>query len=65
MIEILLVIFSVGLIYLVTRFIKILKNSRQDVQKDRDIQNIDLTSQLDAELGMSSDITEETDSELS
>jgi hypothetical protein len=50
MIEILLVLFTAAFIYLVIRFIKIIKNTRQDFKKENATQNIDLTSHLESEL---------------
>jgi len=56
MIKILLGLFTVVLIYLIIRFIKIYKNTRQDFKEDEEVQNLDLSSLLNEELSSDADI---------
>ena len=55
MTEISLGLFTIVLIFFILRFVKIFNNSRQDLKKDKDQQNIDLTTQLNEELCLDSD----------
>ena len=61
MTDILLIIFSILLIYFIYRFVKVFQTARANARNERDRQNIDLTSKLDAELGSEPEV--ESDSE--
>ena len=59
MTDILLIIFSIILIYFIYRFVKIYQTARAHARNERDRQNVDLTSKLDAELDTGSEIGSE------
>ncbi len=59
MTDILLIIFTALLIFFIFRFVKIMKTARQNMQNEKAAQNIDLTTQLNAELD--SDIESKAD----
>ena len=56
--NILLGIFIVLFIFFAVKFIKTFKNTRQNLQKENDIQSFELSAQIDKDLESNSDLIE-------